>query len=92
MVNISVRFPDDIHGRIQQAASEDMRSVNTEIVWLAKQALDARDARLAAEAEARLHAAPETSAQIHAFLDSPNDTGTRRERPARPSGSARMRP
>jgi predicted HicB family RNase H-like nuclease len=40
MKNLNVRFPDDLHARIQQAAEQDRRSVNAEILWLIERGLD----------------------------------------------------
>jgi hypothetical protein len=38
----SVRFPESLLKQIKQAAQEDHRSVNGEIVWLVQRALQAR--------------------------------------------------
>ena len=38
----SVRFPLDVLGAIKQAAQEDGRSINSEIIWLVRDALRRR--------------------------------------------------
>ena len=40
MKNISVRIPDDLHGRIAEAADGDRRSINAEILWLIERGLE----------------------------------------------------
>lgn len=44
MKNVNVRFPDDLHAQIKQAAERDKRSLNAEILWLIERAL--KDAHL----------------------------------------------
>lgn len=45
MKNLNVRFEDDaLHQRVKDAAVEDRRSLNSEILWLIESGLDARDA------------------------------------------------
>jgi len=39
MKNINVRFPEDLHEQIRQAAERDRRSVNAEILWLIERGL-----------------------------------------------------
>lgn len=49
MKNLNVRFEDDdLHQRIRDAAAEDRRSINSEIIWIIERGLDARDAAKAA--------------------------------------------
>jgi hypothetical protein len=38
--SITVRMPEDVLDRVHQAAQEDRRSVNAEIVWLIERALE----------------------------------------------------
>jgi hypothetical protein len=38
----SVRFPLDVLEAVKQAAKEDERPINSEIVWLIRKALEAR--------------------------------------------------
>jgi predicted HicB family RNase H-like nuclease len=45
MKNLNVRFEDeDLHQRVKDAATEDRRSLNSEILWIIERGLDARDA------------------------------------------------
>lgn len=41
-VNLYVRFPDDMHARIQAIAEKDRRSLNAMVVVLVQEALDNR--------------------------------------------------
>jgi hypothetical protein len=50
--HISLRLPDEVHAALAQAAREDRRSLHSELLWLAGQALAARAASQA-EAERR---------------------------------------
>jgi hypothetical protein len=38
----SVRFPLDVLETVKQAAKEDERTINSEIIWLIRKALEAR--------------------------------------------------
>ena len=42
MATLTLRIPDAMKARIEQAAEEDVRSVNEEITWLVKVGLDVR--------------------------------------------------
>lgn len=42
MKQVNLRLPDDLHARVKQAAQQDRRSLNGEILWLLDRALDAR--------------------------------------------------
>ncbi|MGH3501209.1 MAG: Arc family DNA-binding protein [Nocardioidaceae bacterium] len=42
-VQIGLRFPDDLHGRLKTVAEADMRSLHSEIIWLLEEALAARE-------------------------------------------------
>jgi len=42
MKNINVRLPDDLHAQLVQAAQEDTRSLNGEIIHLLRLALKRR--------------------------------------------------
>lgn len=39
-VNLNVRMPADLHERVKTRASQDMRSLNLEILWLLAFALE----------------------------------------------------
>jgi predicted HicB family RNase H-like nuclease len=43
MAELTVRIPDDLHAQVREAAQEDRRSVNAEILWLIEQGLAARE-------------------------------------------------
>jgi hypothetical protein len=45
MPKLNLRLPDDLHAALTAAAAEDERSLNGEILWLLRQALDARERR-----------------------------------------------
>lgn len=45
MATLTLRIPDEMKTRIEQAAKADVRSTNEEIVWLLKVALLLRDVR-----------------------------------------------
>jgi hypothetical protein len=51
MKNINIRFEDNLHTEIKEAAEQDKRSFNGEVQWLLNVALiaRARELRLAAE-------------------------------------------
>lgn len=38
-VNINLRLPAELHGRLKSQAESDQRSLNSEIVWLLGEAL-----------------------------------------------------
>ncbi|WP_131745850.1 Arc family DNA-binding protein [Frankia sp. Cppng1_Ct_nod] len=42
MKNLNVRLPDDLHARLVEAAKEDTRSLNSEIIHLLREALERR--------------------------------------------------
>jgi predicted HicB family RNase H-like nuclease len=42
MKNITLRLPDDLHALVVAAADQDERSLNGEIIWLLRQALERR--------------------------------------------------
>ena len=42
--NVNIRFPDDIHASIKNAASQDHRSFNSEVLALIESALRDREA------------------------------------------------
>lgn len=42
-MNLNVRMPADLHERLKQRASKDMRSLNYEVLWLLALALDTLD-------------------------------------------------
>ncbi|HEY5420124.1 MAG TPA: Arc family DNA-binding protein [Marmoricola sp.] len=44
LVAITIRLPDATHAKLQEAAGEDMRSMNAELVWLLNEALERRAA------------------------------------------------
>lgn len=39
-MNVNVRIPADLHKRVVERASADLRSLNSEILWLLTRALD----------------------------------------------------
>jgi predicted HicB family RNase H-like nuclease len=39
-VNLNVRMPADLHDRVKQQASRDMRSLNLEVLWLLERGLE----------------------------------------------------
>lgn len=39
-VNLNVRMPSDLHDRVKQQASRDMRSLNLEVLWLLERGLE----------------------------------------------------
>ena len=39
--NISVRIPDELYERIKAASKKDLRSLNSQILWLIAAGLDA---------------------------------------------------
>jgi hypothetical protein len=42
MPKLNVRLPDDLHAALTDAAAEDERSLNGEILWLLRDALERR--------------------------------------------------
>jgi predicted HicB family RNase H-like nuclease len=42
MANVNIRIPDELHEELRVASQEDQRSLNGEILWLLRQALDNR--------------------------------------------------
>lgn len=43
--NLNVRFEDEaLHQQVREAATEDRRSMNSEILWLIERGLDGRGA------------------------------------------------
>lgn len=41
-VRVSLRLPEDVYKRLVEHAARDIRSVNAEIVWLLRWAMDQR--------------------------------------------------
>jgi hypothetical protein len=40
---IRIRLPNDLYERVTRASSEDVRSINGQIVWLLEKGLDQRE-------------------------------------------------
>lgn len=53
VVNINVRFPESIRDRVKTFAERDRRSMNSEILALLEEAMDARDPRRTPTADFR---------------------------------------
>ena len=51
MATFTVRISDEMHQRIKDAAEADDRSLNGEVSWLLKVALDVRESRASGTAE-----------------------------------------
>lgn len=45
-VPVTVRFEPPVHERVKRSAAEDRRSFNSQVNWLLREALEARDACL----------------------------------------------
>jgi predicted HicB family RNase H-like nuclease len=53
MKNLNLRLPDPLHQRVKDHAERDDRSLNSEVLWLLKLAMDVRDTRPAAKGAQR---------------------------------------
>lgn len=45
MAKLTLRLPDDIHRRVQELAEQDDRSLNSELIALLREAINARSQR-----------------------------------------------